>query len=49
MTQSSCKRDTESKSHRGMKLAPVRVSHVNTPLLSKSFVYILIDSGLGIF
>ena len=25
MTQSSGKRDTKSKSHRGMKLAPVRV------------------------
>ena len=25
MTQSSCKRDTKSRSHLGMKLAPVRV------------------------
>ena len=25
MTQSSCKRDTKSKSHPGMKLAPVRI------------------------
>ena len=33
MTQSSCKRDTKSKSHLGMKLAPVRVLLVNTPLL----------------
>ena len=32
MTQSSCKRDTKSKSHVGMKL---KFSHVNTPLERK--------------
>ena len=34
MTQSSCKRDTKSKSHPSVKLAPVEFSHVNTPLLA---------------
>ena len=32
MTQSSCKRDTKSKSHPGMKLAPVRVFSCKHPL-----------------
>ena len=32
MTQSSCKRDTKSKSHPGMKLAPVRVFSCKLPL-----------------
>ena len=32
MTQSSCKRDTKSKSHAGMKLAPVRVFSCKHPL-----------------
>ena len=32
MTQSSCKRDTKSKRHRGMKLAPVRVFSCKHPL-----------------
>ena len=31
-TQSSCKRDTKSKSHLGMKLAPVRVFSCKHPL-----------------
>ena len=34
MTQSSCKRDTKSKSHPGMRLAPVRVFSCKYPLLS---------------
>ena len=32
MTQSSCKRDSKSKSHSGMKLAPVRVFSSKHPL-----------------
>ena len=32
MTQSLCKRDTKSKSHPGMKLAPVRVFSCKHPL-----------------
>ena len=32
MAQSSCKRDTKSKSHPGMKLAPVRVFSCKHPL-----------------
>ena len=32
MSQSSCKRDTKSKSHPGMKLAPVRVFSCKHPL-----------------
>ena len=32
MTQSSCKRNTKSKSHPGMKLAPVRVFSCKHPL-----------------
>ena len=32
MTQSSCKRDTKSESHVGMKLAPVRVFSCKHPL-----------------
>ena len=32
ITQSSCKRDTKSKSHVGMKLAPVRVFSCKHPL-----------------
>ena len=32
MTQSSCKRDTKSKSHPGMKLAPVRLFSCKHPL-----------------
>ena len=32
MTKSSCKRDTKSKSHPGMKLAPVRVFSCKRPL-----------------
>ena len=35
MTQSSCIRDTKSKSHLGMKLAPVRVFSCKRPLTSK--------------
>ena len=34
MTQSSCKRDTKSKSHPGMKLVPVRVFSCKHPLNS---------------
>ena len=33
MTQSSCKRDTKSKSHPGVKLAPVRVFSCKYPLM----------------
>ena len=32
MTQSLCKRDTKSKSHPSMKLAPVRVFSCKRPL-----------------
>ena len=32
MTQSLCKRDTKSKSHPGMKLAPVRAFKCKHPL-----------------
>ena len=32
MTQTSCKRDSKSKSHPGMKLAPVRVFSCKHPL-----------------
>ena len=32
MTQSSCKRDTKSKRHVGMKLAPLRVFSCKHPL-----------------
>ena len=32
MTQSLCERDTKSKSHPGMKLAPVRVFSCKHPL-----------------
>ena len=32
MTQSSCKRDTESKSHPSVKLTPVRVFSCKHPL-----------------
>ena len=32
MTQSSCKRDSKSKSHPGMRLAPVRVFSCKHPL-----------------
>ena len=32
MAQSSCKRDTKSKSHPGTKLAPVRVFSCKYPL-----------------
>ena len=35
MTQSSCKRDTKSKSHPGMKLAPVGVFSCKHPLSLK--------------
>ena len=34
MTQSLCKRDTKSKSHPSMKLAPVRVFSCKRPLKS---------------
>ena len=34
MTQSSCKRDTKSKSHPGVKLASVRVFSCKHPLIS---------------
>ena len=33
MTQSSCKRDSKSKSYPGMKLAPVRVFSCKHPLI----------------
>jgi len=36
MTRSSCKRDTKSKSHRSVKLAPVRVFSCKHPLSSLS-------------
>ena len=41
MTQSSCKRDTKSKSNVGMKLAPLRVSHLSTPLNGASINFFL--------
>ena len=34
MTQSSCKRDTKSKSHPGAELAPVRIFSCKHPLIS---------------
>ena len=34
MTQSSCKRDTKSKSHLGVELAPVRIFSCKHPLIS---------------
>ena len=34
MTQSSCKRDTKSKSHPGVELAPVRIFSCKHPLIS---------------
>ena len=37
MTQSSCKRDTKSKSHPGMKLAPVRVFTCKHPLTESPY------------
>ena len=43
MTQSSCKRDTKSKSHPGMKLAPVRVfscKHPLTALVLLTFIHV---------
>ena len=43
MTQSSCKRDTKSKSHPGMKLAPVRVFSCKHPLTS--LLTVLLASG----
>ena len=42
MTQSSCKRDTKSKSHPGMKLAPVRVFSCKHPLSSGWFFILLV-------
>ena len=36
MAQSSCKRDTKSKSHPGMKLAPVRVFSCKHPLRARN-------------
>ena len=42
MTQSSCKRETKSKSHPGMKLAPVRVFSYKRPLREYKTV---LDSG----
>ena len=41
MTQSSCKRDTKSKSHLSVKLAPVRVLSCKRPLR------LSLDSGDG--
>ena len=35
MTQSSCKRDTKSKSHPSVRLAPVRVFSCKHPLILK--------------
>ena len=37
MTQSSCKRDTKSESHPGMKLATVRVFSCKHPLTDKAY------------
>ena len=42
MTQSSCKRETKSKRHPGMKLAPVRVFSCKRPLREYKTV---LDSG----
>ena len=50
MTQSSCKRDTKSKSHRGMKLAPVRVFSCKHPLKQKitaDFIKLIYGQILG--
>ena len=44
MTQSSCKRDTKSKSHPCVKLAPVRVFSCKQPLRNRMF-YFLIACG----
>ena len=41
MAQSSCKRDTKSKSHLGMKVAPVRVFSCKHPL--RNYAYDLIS------
>ena len=51
ITQSSCKRDTKSKSHVGMKLAPVRVFSCKHPLTSIVFVREneLLQRGWGSF
>ena len=55
LTKSTCKRDTKSKSHPGMKLAPVRVFSCNYPLnislftetgKKLSYVYVWLDSIL---
>ena len=37
MTQTSCKRETKSRSHPGMKLAPVRVFPCKHPLKLPTF------------
>ena len=47
MTQSSCKRDSKSKSHPGMKLAPVRVFSCKHPLILK--ILFVIDCGETFF
>ena len=44
MTQSSCKRDTKSKSHPGMKLAPVRVFSCKHLLRNVTIFIIVVDS-----
>ena len=38
MTQSSCKCDRKSKSHPGMKLAPMRVFSCKHPLRAKCWL-----------
>ena len=38
MTQSSCKRDTKSKSHLSVKLAPVRVFSCKHPLIADDII-----------
>ena len=40
MAQSSCKRDTKSKSHPGMKLAPVRVFSCKHPLTRDLSIFV---------
>ena len=42
MTQLSCKRDTKSKSHPGVKLAPVRVFSCKLPLIDDQFDIIML-------
>ena len=43
MTQSSCKRDTKSKSHAGMKLAPVRLFSCKHPLSPLLYIIIIVS------